>query len=439
MIHHWGLLRRPLLHTDVSISRLDTLAVSMTALTVLMAVWTLLTLLGSTPPRIASIDASTSLRVVCGLGLLLAALGAAWPPSKIKPDSAFGAFVTYARFKGDLGRLDVGIAIVAATALVALAVGAVLGLTGGSQRTFAPATLIALVGVAASALISALLQLRMRGIGVNSRGASGALSRYVRESGRDVDVVPTLPVPVAEADATFRYSFPVAGSEQGEVGVRIPEDVMSALRALNKAHGGRLFVADEYAGTVAVVNGIAQPVNGIGVSEMRRLADMICPYALSRGWTPLRLANEILHFVQHHFRYVSDETSTQAKLGESYTDYGRFPLETLADGEGDCECTTFLCSALLAHCGLDNFVLYVSITEGKTVEHHAATGLPSYLAPISVSAEMHTDYVRHEGAVILYGETTGAGQGFGTIPLTWRSGFQVRKVVPIPAWRSGRA
>lgn len=102
----------------------------------------------------------------------------------------------------------------------------------------------------------------------------------------------------------------------------------------------------------------------------------------------------VVAFVQS-LRYVSDESS------KGQRDYVRYPLETLVDGEGDCEDTTVLIAAILYEMGYD-FVLLL---------------LPKHLAlGVRGDESIQGAYYMVDGKRYYYLETTNVGWQLGDVP-----------------------
>jgi len=431
MVRYGGVMRRPAAYTDLTMSRVDLLAVATILGLVMVGLWALL-LLVTTPLNLAGgVGFFDSLGVTVFLYAVVLLPGFFFPTKKVNPESTLGAIITFARFKGELGKMDLvtmGVALVAAALL----------LLGGFQNIVdsdlyyhpSAATLVALMGMAAGSFFSTLFLARMRSLGVVSRGRTIHFHAWLK---RILDGLPDdLPAEdneMPETGASFSYSFPAAGKT--EVGVVIPPEVMEKLRKLNLDADGRLFREDGFSGTLMVVQGQKDPVSGTGVLELKRLAAQFCRIAIAQSWTPMQFANEILYFVQKHIRYEKDDVSTQKILNIAISEYGRFPLETLVDAEGDCECSAILCAALLSFSGLPCLVIYTS--------NHAAVGLKgdSRLYPVLEFTEDASVYPKFDGRLVLYGETTSTGNGeygFGTIPSSWREGFEVENFIEIPAF-----
>ena len=81
-----------------------------------------------------------------------------------------------------------------------------------------------------------------------------------------------------------------------------------------------------------------------------------------RCTTPEEKANKILEFVH---QYVYDKRS------EGKTNYVRFPLETIVEGNGDCEDLAILGAALMKAIKLDVALIYFPKQEGEEAGHMA--------------------------------------------------------------------
>jgi hypothetical protein len=171
--------------------------------------------------------------------------------------------------------------------------------------------------------------------------------------------------------------------------------------------------------------------------------------AATEGLTRFELASNVLELVQREIEYAYDEESTDSFPGGPHSEYGRFPIETIFDRHGDCECTSILCASLLACLGFRTALLHVSITDPDDgdVSHHVAVGLdPSGIfvgnGDLGTSIDA-LDTIRDPkgGEGYLYGETAidGSTRGFGEIPPDWAPYMTVRRVSPIPAEGAGGA
>ena len=116
----------------------------------------------------------------------------------------------------------------------------------------------------------------------------------------------------------------------------------------------------------------------------------------------------VLAFVQQVIRYEKDE-------GE----YPKYPVETLAEGKGDCEDYAILAAAILAAMGYETALLYVP--------GHAALAIAGAEGVPGVFAEK--DDLRY-----YYCEMTGTNWAVGELPAKYSpSDIEVHPVPPLPA------
>ena len=100
-------------------------------------------------------------------------------------------------------------------------------------------------------------------------------------------------------------------------------------------------------------------------------------------------------------------------------EYWRYPVETIADGTGDCEDTSVLLAALLRRVGY-RCSLFV-------FDDHVAVG-------VAVPDHLPGDHAVHDGVKYYYCETTAEGWHVGEVPLRYASRKFV--VVDLPEWTS---
>ncbi|RLG06010.1 MAG: hypothetical protein DRN59_03700 [Thaumarchaeota archaeon] len=143
------------------------------------------------------------------------------------------------------------------------------------------------------------------------------------------------------------------------------------------------------------------------------LASGLAKDAKKLGFGEYDTANYILAFVQS-LRYHKDEEITP------YKEYWKFPLETLAEGWGDCEDSSILYAALMKAAGYD--VVLFDLPE------HMAVG-------VALSKTISGSYVDYNGKRYYYAETTNPGWTIGKAPQEV-IGKPVT-VIPIPDKPSG--
>jgi transglutaminase-like putative cysteine protease len=112
--------------------------------------------------------------------------------------------------------------------------------------------------------------------------------------------------------------------------------------------------------------------------------DYIASYILSTCSTYEEYAEKALDFVHNAVYYMSDADST------GYAEYWKYPDETLYDGVGDCEDTTFLYASLLRAAGIPTIML--------DFQNHLAVG-------VGLSGFNGT-YTEYQGRKYYFAETT---------------------------------
>ena len=126
---------------------------------------------------------------------------------------------------------------------------------------------------------------------------------------------------------------------------------------------------------------------------MSSVSDKLLTLSTGEGYTGVQEVNFVASFVQS-MPYAYDNVTT------GYQDYARYPLETLADGTGDCECKAILTAELLDHLGYK--VAMISLPDHVGVGVYLPNGSGTYWI--------------HNGVKYLYLETTEKGWLVGDIP-----------------------
>lgn len=147
-----------------------------------------------------------------------------------------------------------------------------------------------------------------------------------------------------------------------------------------QSHTSRNF--DQYA-----LSGKDQPILNQIVSRFEEMGN-------KRGYTKDENAMHLIAFVQS-MTYTNDSMTT------GYDEYPRYPIETLADGGGDCEDTAILAAALLREMGYGVVLL--------EFPHHMALG-------IAGSENIIGSYYEYNGTRYFYVETTAEGYHIGEVP-----------------------
>lgn len=117
------------------------------------------------------------------------------------------------------------------------------------------------------------------------------------------------------------------------------------------------------------------------------------------GYSDSDNMGNVIKFVQS-LRYVSDMDS------KGIDDYVRFPVETLVDGEGDCEDMAILAAAILHEMGYGVLLVF----------------LPDHLAlAVKCEKELTGTYYPYEGSNYYFLEVTHPGWDIGQIPKEFRN------------------
>jgi hypothetical protein len=329
--------------------------------------------------------------------------------------SGLSAVLVLARERGGLAGWDVAIALVAAMSPLCL-----FFHVGGSGVAAVP-----LAFVSAAACVLGLMQPRVDFSGRRSRVP---VPDWLRDpAGDEAEVVGP------DAGARPLYRLQVDETHVYDVGIAIPDPVLARLRQVNAEHAGVFYQSDPL--TAVLVD--RAPVAGVGREETARLCRQLLSIGRRHRLSRLHFANLVLAFVQRAMTYAPDQDSTKDLPGGPYAEYGRFALETISDGTGDCECTSILCATLLACLGYKTALLQLSVPDERTgaMIGHLAVGLAldGALADDAPAAVLPDSVGLSGGTRFLYGETAldGMTLAFGVMPAEWRDLAQVMGVQEI--------
>ena len=144
----------------------------------------------------------------------------------------------------------------------------------------------------------------------------------------------------------------------------------------------------------------------------QKLASALRAEGEKMGFTDNQIMELAISFVQSlPYSYDIDTTGLE--------EYKRYPIETLADGTGDCEDTAYLLAELLRTMNYDAILLYYS-------EEHTAVG-------VADSGNMYGSYYEYKGNRYFYVESTGEGWKIGAVPEAYIKKATVWELVPVPA------
>lgn len=135
---------------------------------------------------------------------------------------------------------------------------------------------------------------------------------------------------------------------------------------------------------------------GIGSNEIEQISNYLRKFADEHYFSNYHFAVLILSFVhEQNIKYSYDEDST------GFLEYARFPIETIYDTTGDCDCKAILASTLFKKLG---FRVAFALMPG-----HAALAVSTDTAPFYSNFEMN-------GTNWFYCESTGENWKPGEIP-----------------------
>ena len=129
---------------------------------------------------------------------------------------------------------------------------------------------------------------------------------------------------------------------------------------------------------------------------VKQIAEMLKKTADNNGYTKSDFA---ISFIQS-LGYVGDDV-----IG--YNDYPRYPLETMAEQNGDCEDTSYLAAAIITAMGIDSVL--VELPNHMAVAVAFSDNPSGYYYPLS------------NGRNYYYFETTGEGFSMGDLPSEYRN------------------
>ena len=147
---------------------------------------------------------------------------------------------------------------------------------------------------------------------------------------------------------------------------------------------------------------------------LEMLSEKLAEADVESGWSGK--IDFVLAFVQS-LRYEPDNST-------GYDEYPRYPLETLAEGGGDCEDTAILFAAILRQMGYGAALLRFDSA------HHMAAGVSIRRDVVEKwNREYPLTYFEKEGRLYAYCETTGTGWRIGEEP-PWVEGKEA-VVIPV--------
>lgn len=141
------------------------------------------------------------------------------------------------------------------------------------------------------------------------------------------------------------------------------------------------------------------------------LIEIIEGFAADAGYDERETVNFAVSFVQS-LPYAVDSVTT------AYDEYPRYPIETLADQEADCEDTSILMAAILHQMGYGTILL--------SLPNHMAVGVLG-------DDGMAGTYWPHNDGKYFYLETTGSGWEIGELPHEYEgASAHIYDIAPVP-------
>jgi len=152
-----------------------------------------------------------------------------------------------------------------------------------------------------------------------------------------------------------------------------------------------------------ILNGLSEDVKNLSYKISK----------MTKGKSVFNTMDILLQFVHDpNFKYEYDIDST------GYEEYARYPLETLVDRVGDCECLSILAASIFKLNGFKAALLIVQAEESL----HCVAGIA-----IPENVQMIGDWVEANGVKYFMCEATGSGWSVGQNP----GGKKLEQVIPI--------
>lgn len=135
-------------------------------------------------------------------------------------------------------------------------------------------------------------------------------------------------------------------------------------------------------------------------TSINELTEKLLNMAAINGYNKTETVNFILAFVQNNIRYEEDSIS------EDTEEYWRFPIETLVDGQGDCEDSSILFQSIIENTDFDAVMLFYVIND---TAGHLSSG-------VNINENIPGYYVEYNNQRYYYCETTSRGFYIGEKP-----------------------
>jgi len=181
-----------------------------------------------------------------------------------------------------------------------------------------------------------------------------------------------------------------------EISLRLKEVAEAKAKLLNDNPPSKIyFTSDEDYFNISRIQILDEDYGYISL-EIEQIADYLVYYANKEMISSYQLTNLILSFVhEQNIKYSFDEDST------GYREYLRFPIETIFDQTGDCDCKAILSCALFKKLG---YRVALALMPG-----HAALA-------ISSNSDLSFTNFYYNGTYWFYCESTGDSWKPGQLP-----------------------
>ncbi len=236
------------------------------------------------------------------------------------------------------------------------------------------------------------------GLGVNSKLATSAPWAVSLPFRTDM----TLPNVISEGKETKSYRWALDSTFrnlQFHLDISFDKDEISKVRKLNPFYKNWQVAASQWNTSVEQI-----VLEGVKDVRLKRVAYYCEQQFIDHMLTKIEQIQLVLDFVQEpNIKYKKDEECSEIK---NTVEYVRFPVETLFDKQGDCDCKATLAAALFK---LLDFSVIMVVT--KT---HAAIAVQGSSAMME---EQNLDAVYNwKGKLYYYCETTGENWTVGLLP-----------------------
>ncbi|MCW5968927.1 MAG: hypothetical protein KIT57_10465 [Blastocatellales bacterium] len=224
-------------------------------------------------------------------------------------------------------------------------------------------------------------------------------------------VVPPIPRKDGEAEPSlatrsFRWQFRGLTVERDyslDIAVRTEAVEKSRLKNPSLEHGGSGFASMQRAGEAAREL-VEDSDYGRSSYEVLQAVRFLLQESKREEMTVYEEANNVLQFVQNEsIPYRLDEESQSPQV-RGRKDYFRYPIETIFDQEGDCDCKAILAASIFAGMGFRP-ILMVSTEERHAVV--AIEGAPSFPG---------SNFFRYQGKAYYWCEAAADRAFVGQVP-----------------------